>query len=75
MWQIIIEESKDLFTIEFDKLIRSLMSHEERLRESVFGLEEKALSSKQDETSSSGKDRVDKAKEEEEAIEEVVLLA
>lgn len=52
---IIIEENKDLSTLEFYQLIGSLMYHEERLKELVSGLEEKKKSSNHDEASSNGK--------------------
>ena len=42
---IIMEESKDLTKLQFDELVGSLMSHEERLKES-FEAVEKAFSSK-----------------------------
>ena len=42
---IIMEESKDLTKLQFDELVGSLMSHEERLKE-TFEAVEKAFSSK-----------------------------
>jgi hypothetical protein len=43
---IIIEERKDLSTLQFDHLVGSLMSHEERLIDSFGESGEKAFSSK-----------------------------
>ena len=42
---IIMEESEDLTKLQFDQLVGSLMSHEERLKDTFEGVE-KAFSSK-----------------------------
>lgn len=51
----IIKECKDFSTLDFNQLIRSLMSHEERLRETISRIDEKDFSSKETEARSSGK--------------------